>query len=49
MPLVLMFIVQHPLKPGIFILFFGFLLQSAQHFLAGVTVLHLLGSTDLLG
>lgn len=49
MPLVLMFIVQLPLKPGILVPFSGFLLQSAQHFVAGVTVLHLLGSTDLLG
>lgn len=49
MPLVLMFIVQHPLKPGILVPFFGFLLQSARHFVAGVTVLHVLGYTDLLG
>lgn len=40
MPLVPMFIVQHPLKPGILVPFFAFLLQSAQHFVAGVTVLH---------
>lgn len=47
--ILMLFSVQRPLKTGIWAPSFGFLLTSAQHFLAGVSVLYLLGPTDLLG
>lgn len=47
--ILMLFIIQRPLKTGIWAPSFGFLLTSAQDFLAGVNVLYLLGPTDLLG